>query len=62
VIDEDAAVGFYLYVFEGDRCLYDYLQDSLKLAKDFAEERFGVPQAAWKPAKATGDPRQARDA
>ena len=49
VIEEDEAVGFYLYVIEGDRCIYDYLQDSLKLAKEFAEEKFGVPASAWMP-------------
>lgn len=62
VIDEDEAVGFYLYVLEGERCIYDYLQDTLKLAKEFAEERFGVPQTAWLPADRSGDPRVARNA
>lgn len=62
VIDEDEAVGFYLYVIEGQLCTHDYLQDNIQLAKDFAEERFGVPQSAWMPADPSGDPRLASNA
>lgn len=46
-IREDANVGFYVYVFDGDICTHDYLQDSLDKAKAFALETFGVPINKW---------------
>jgi hypothetical protein len=48
-IEEDGNAGFYVYVFEGEKCTYDYLQDTLVLAKEFAREEFGVPEQAWVP-------------
>ena len=48
VIEHDAAAGFYLYVFEADRCTYDYLQDSLASAREFAAEEFGVSEHVWR--------------
>lgn len=47
-IKYDPMVGFYLYVFEGDKCIHDYLQDTLDLAMECAWEDFGVPKSAWK--------------
>ncbi len=48
VIQEDSAVGFYVYVYdEGDKCLYDYLQDNLSSAMSFAENKFKVDKDAW---------------
>jgi hypothetical protein len=46
-IEEDANTGFYVYAFEGERCTYDHLQDTLALAKECAREEFGVPEDAW---------------
>ena len=47
-IEEDAPeVGVYLYVFEGDRCTHDYLQNSIELCKEFAFEDFNVPMDSW---------------
>ncbi|HBM90641.1 MAG TPA: hypothetical protein DD400_02005 [Rhodospirillaceae bacterium] len=39
--------GYYLYVWENNRCTYDYLQDTLEIAIEQAEEDFGVPKNAW---------------
>ncbi len=39
--------GYYLYVYDGDRCTHDYLQDTLALAQDDALEMFGVPLESW---------------
>lgn len=50
VIEPDAGVGYYVYVFDGARCTHDYLQDSLRQAKEFAFEEFGVPEDAWREA------------
>jgi hypothetical protein len=43
----DPNVGFYLYVFENGRCIRDYLQDSEAIAKEMAEDDFGVPASVW---------------
>jgi hypothetical protein len=48
VIEHDEKVGFYLYVYEKDRCIRDYLQDTLELAIDMALENFQVPKDSWR--------------
>jgi hypothetical protein len=49
VIEEDLpGVGWYLYVYENDRCIYDYLQDTFKVCQEQAHEDFGVPLNSWK--------------
>ena len=40
-------IGYYLYVYDGERCTHDYLQDTLDLARDCAFEMFGVPRESW---------------
>jgi hypothetical protein len=40
-------VGYYVYIYEGERCIHDYLQDTLDRARDFAHEEFGVPVQSW---------------
>ncbi len=40
--------GYYLFVFENGRDLYDYMQDELEIAIDFAFSKFGVPKEAWR--------------
>lgn len=48
VIKQDKPeVGWYLYVYENRRCIYDYLQGTLEITKEFAEEQFGVPLEKW---------------
>jgi hypothetical protein len=46
-IIHDPPAGNYLYVFERDKCVRDYLQDSLESAIDCALEDFGVPKDVW---------------
>jgi hypothetical protein len=48
IIKHDEAVGFYLYVYESNRCVRDYLQDTLELAIDFAMNNLQVPKESWK--------------
>lgn len=48
IIDYDEYAGYYLYVYEGDVDIYDFLQDTLEIAKRQALEDFGVPLDAWK--------------
>ena len=47
-IKHDPLVGFYLYVFEGDKCVRDHLQDTLEIAIESASGDYGVPKDAWK--------------
>lgn len=47
-IKNDPSVSFYLYVFEGDKCMRDYLQDTLEIAIECAWEDYNVPKNAWK--------------
>ena len=42
------AQGFYFYVFEESQCIYDFLQETLELAKNFALENFSIPKTSWK--------------
>lgn len=47
VISHAQQVGFYVYVYKRDRMLYDYLQDTLEQAKEFALQKFQVPVNSW---------------
>ena len=47
-IERDEAVGFYLHVFEGTRCVRDHLQDTLDAAMVQASEDYGVKRATWR--------------
>ncbi|MEW6451900.1 MAG: hypothetical protein AB1490_14685 [Pseudomonadota bacterium] len=51
MIERDESVGFYLYVYEDDRCVRDHLQDSLELAVQQAFEEFSVPKDSWQRAE-----------
>lgn len=44
-------MGYYLYVFEGERGIFDYLQDTLEMAKEQAYEQFGVQKDEWRSAE-----------
>lgn len=46
-IKEDPTAGFYLYVFEGNKCIYDHLQDRFEIAVECALEDYGLPTDAW---------------
>ena len=52
-IVRDSQVGYYMFRYEGSpaRCTYDDLQDDLDIAKECAEENFGVPQDGWRKAR-----------
>ncbi|AHJ96769.1 hypothetical protein [Hymenobacter swuensis] len=49
MIEEDLPeIGWYLFVYnQNQSCLFDYLQNSQELAKEFAQQEFGVPLSAW---------------
>lgn len=46
-IVHDPAVGYYLYVFENEKCVRDHLQDTLDTAIDNALEDYQLPRSAW---------------
>ena len=46
-IDCDELVGFYLYIFDNNKCTHDYLQDTLEIAKEFAWKKYGIPKNDW---------------
>jgi hypothetical protein len=48
IIEEEEGIGFYLYVFDGEKCIKDCLQDTLDFAIEQANEDFGVNRASWK--------------
>ena len=48
-IEEDyPEVGAYLYIYENGQCIFDYLQDNIKMCKEFAFEKFNIPINSWK--------------
>ena len=48
VIEEDLPeVGVYLYVFEGDKCVEDVLQNDIATCIMVALEDYGVPKELW---------------
>ncbi len=47
-IEEDyPEVGLYLYVYDGEKCVKDYLQNDIEKCKQIAFEDFGVPLDKW---------------
>ena len=44
----DPFAGFYLFVFEDNKCIYDHLQDTLEIAIECAWEEYGVSKNKWK--------------
>jgi hypothetical protein len=47
VIEREEPLGWYLYVFEDNRCVMDYLQDTLEQAQEQAHEQFGMARESW---------------
>jgi hypothetical protein len=47
IIELDEHVGYYVYVYDGEFCKFDYLQDSLEQAKQFALRKFNISTEAW---------------
>jgi len=48
VIEEDKPdVGVYLYVYEGGKCVRDFLQNDVTTCIDMAFEDYGVAKNLW---------------
>ena len=51
-IEEDyPEVGTYLYVFKNNKCIKDYLQNTVLDCKEIAFEQYGVPINNWEEVK-----------
>ena len=51
-IEEDVReIGWYLYVYKDDKCIFDYLQNTLEICKSQAYEEFCVPLDSWEEEK-----------
>jgi hypothetical protein len=51
VIEEDfPEVGAYLYVFQNNKCIRDYLQNDVETCQEEAFDIFGVPISHWRSA------------
>ena len=49
--EDEPDVGLYLYVFDMVKCIKDYLQDTLEIAKDCAFDDYGVFIDSWEEIK-----------
>jgi hypothetical protein len=48
VIEEDHPnVGAYLYVYQGGKCVRDFLQNDEAMCIEIAFENYGVPRELW---------------
>jgi hypothetical protein len=48
IVSDKPELGFYFFVYEGERCTHDYVLDTVEQCKEFVAERFNVPVNAWK--------------
>ena len=49
IIEEDLPkIGAYLYIYDGDNCIFDCLQDSVELCKEIALDEYNVPLESWR--------------
>jgi len=47
-IKYDPSAGFYLFVYENDKCVRDHLQDTLEIVMECALEDYGVSKDLWR--------------
>lgn len=47
IVEDNPEVGFYLYVYDGDRCIADHLQNDEETCKQIAFEEYGVELSCW---------------
>jgi len=48
-IEEDLPeVGYYFYVYEDGKCIFDYLQENCDQCKEQARKLFEVPLNCWR--------------
>ena len=48
-IEEDLpGIGWYIYIYKDDILLYDYLQDTLEVSKNFVNDRYEINDDDWR--------------
>ena len=40
-------VGVYLYIYENEKCVKDYLQNTIEACKEITLQEYGVPLNKW---------------
>lgn len=48
LIKEDSKAGYYFFVYENGKCIWDDLQDTVETTKRLALQNYNVPLSAWK--------------
>jgi len=48
IVKDNSDVGYYLYVYDEDRCIADYLQNDEDTCKQVALEEYGVEPSSWR--------------
>jgi hypothetical protein len=47
IVKDSPDVGYYLYVYDEERCIADYLQQDEDTCKQLALEEYGVEPTSW---------------
>lgn len=47
IVEDHPDVGFYLNLYDGNRCIADHLQNDEEACKRFAYEEYGVEPTLW---------------
>ena len=48
IVKDNSDVGYYLYVYDEDRCIADYLQNDEDTCEQVALEEYGVEPSSWR--------------
>ena len=48
IVKDNSDVGYYLYVYDEDRCIADFLQNDEDTCKQVALEEYGVEPSSWR--------------
>ena len=47
IVKDNPDIGYYLYVYDEERCIRDYLQNDEDTCKQVALEEYGVEPSSW---------------
>ena len=47
IVEDHPDIGFYLYVYDGNRCIADHIQNDEGTCKRFAYEEYRVEPTLW---------------
>ena len=48
IVKDNPDIGYYLYVYDEERCIRDYLQNDEDTCKQVALEEYGVEPSSWR--------------